>query len=193
MGLRHRLEGALTRGTALGRRGRGSCEWADAACRNLAGSGGCRRARQCTRDADPGLRRPRADLDARRSRRTGVAQHSRRGRPKRAPRPQDPLGRWTGWLPFGGGSSRNLDLPELPGIESPKLDAALVDGCDSALSLLRALEGVFPTYGTPAGSSRAELNPGPSKPTSWPPSRLLSGASREPSRASCRPAGRVVD
>jgi NAD(P)-dependent dehydrogenase (short-subunit alcohol dehydrogenase family)/acyl carrier protein len=43
----------------------------------------------------------------------------------------------------------NLDLPELAGIESAKLDAALVDGCDSALSVLRALEEVFPAHGTP--------------------------------------------
>jgi acyl transferase domain-containing protein/acyl carrier protein len=43
----------------------------------------------------------------------------------------------------------NVDLPELEGIESAKLDAALVDGCDSAFSLLRALEETFPASRTP--------------------------------------------
>jgi acyl transferase domain-containing protein/acyl carrier protein len=42
-----------------------------------------------------------------------------------------------------------VDLPELQGIAAAKLDAALLDGCDSAFSLLRALEEVFPANRTP--------------------------------------------
>jgi myxalamid-type polyketide synthase MxaE and MxaD len=43
----------------------------------------------------------------------------------------------------------SLDLPDVEAIESPRVDAAMVDGCDSVLSLLRAVEEVFPETPTP--------------------------------------------
>jgi myxalamid-type polyketide synthase MxaE and MxaD len=43
----------------------------------------------------------------------------------------------------------NLDLPVMDGLESTKLDAAIVHGTASVFSLLRALEEVFPASPTP--------------------------------------------